>query len=133
MKIRYCEGWLAALLAFQPWAGEVVRWSVEGGPKPVGLTFAGRIRLQLALGGTTDASHDGQPRDWDGGPVRSPAVDASPRTPVEWADALAQAATGAAHPGVKSVETYAQWGGSTKPGGLRIVCADGAEIFGSLI
>ncbi|WP_341719837.1 hypothetical protein QQG74_09125 [Micromonospora sp. FIMYZ51] len=133
MKVRYAEGWLAAVLASQPWAGDVSRWSTDGGPKPVGLTLAGRVRLQLVLGGTTDATHADQPHEWDGSPVAAPAVDASPSTPAGWADVLAQAATAAAHPGIKSVETYAQWGGSTKPGGVRIVCTDGAEIFGSLI
>ncbi|MEU5554305.1 hypothetical protein ABZ738_31490 [Micromonospora sp. NPDC047793] len=73
MKVRYAEGWIAAILAPQPWAGQVARWSPGGGPKPVGLSI-GQVRFQLVQGGTIVGDPAQIPRDWDDSPVSAPVV-----------------------------------------------------------
>ncbi|MFC8849516.1 MULTISPECIES: hypothetical protein [unclassified Micromonospora] len=47
MRVHDFEGWLAESLAAQPWAGTVARWSADGGPKPVGVTLAGKVNMQF--------------------------------------------------------------------------------------
>ncbi|MEV0214389.1 hypothetical protein [Micromonospora sp. NPDC050695] len=127
MIVREFEGWLAGVLATQPWAGQVTRWSTGSGPKPVGLTLAGRMHLQL-VGGDQKAA----PLDLnDAGAL--PQVAASPTDPVSWAEAITRTVTEAGLPRVKSAETYAEWGGSTKPGGMRVVFVDGSELFASIL
>ncbi len=127
MIVREFEGWLAGVLGAQSWAGQVSRWSTGGGPKPVGLTLAGRVRLQLVGGDQKAAPLDPN----DAGVV--PSVDASPTDPASWAEAVTRTVVGAGMPRVKSAETYAQWGGSSKPGGMRVVFVDGSELFASII
>ncbi|MFD6565489.1 hypothetical protein [Micromonospora profundi] len=127
MDVRVFEGWLAGVLAAQPWAGQVSRWSTGSGPKPVGLTLAGRVHLQLVGGDQKAAPLD--PADVG----VAPAVDASPTDPASWAEAIVRTVVEAGMARVKSAETYAQWGGSTKPGGARVVFADGSELFASIL
>jgi len=127
MDVRVFEGWLAGVLAAQPWAGQVARWSEAGGPKPVGLTLAGRVHVQLVGGDQKAAPLDPA----DVGVV--PSVDASPADPAGWADAITRTVVEAGMPRVKSAETYAQWGGSSKPGGMRVVFVDGSELFASIL
>ncbi len=127
MDVREFEGWLAGVLAGQPWAGQVTRWSTGSGPKPVGLTLAGRVHVQL-VGGDQKAA----PLDPNDAGV-APQVDASPSDPTGWAEAITRTVLDAGLPRVKSAETYAQWGGSTKPGGMRVVFVDGSELFASIL
>ncbi|WP_433460612.1 hypothetical protein [Micromonospora sp. CA-248212] len=125
--MREFEGWLAGVLGAQPWAGQVARWSTGGGPKPVGLTLAGRVHLQLVGGDQKAAPLDPA----DVGVV--PSVDASPTDPVGWAEAIVRTVAEVGMPRIKSAETYAQWGGSSKPGGMRVVFVDGSELFASIL
>jgi hypothetical protein len=127
MHVRDFEGWLAGVLAAQSWAGQVARWSTDGGPKPVGLTLAGRVHLQL-VGGDQKAA----PLDPTDAGV-APSVQASPADPVGWAEAITRTVAEAGMPRIKSAETYAQWGGSSKPGGMRVVFVDGSELFASIV
>ncbi|MFG1648506.1 hypothetical protein ACGFIE_01155 [Micromonospora sp. NPDC049275] len=127
MIVRDFEGWLANVLAAQPWAGQVDRWSTGSGPKPVGLTVAGRLHLQL-VGGDQKAA----PLDPDNAGV-IPAVQASPSDPAGWAEAITRTVAEAGLPRLKSAQTYAEWGGSTKPGGMRVVFVDGSELFASIL
>lgn len=127
MNVREFEGWLAEVLAAQPWAGQVSRWSTGEGPKPVGLTLAGRVHVQLVGGDQKAAPLDPN----DAGVV--PQVDVSPTDPAGWAEAVVRTVVEAGMPRVKSAETYAQWGGSTKPGGMRVVFVDGSELFASVL
>ncbi|MEV1013876.1 hypothetical protein AB0I89_24285 [Micromonospora sp. NPDC049801] len=127
MIVREFEGWLAGVLGAQPWAGQVARWSTGGGPKPVGLTLAGRVHLQLVGGDQKAAPLDPA----DAGAI--PSVDASPTDPAGWAEAITRTVAEAGMPRVKSAETCAAWGGSSKPGGMRVVFVDGSELFASVL
>ncbi|MFJ1539205.1 hypothetical protein ACIODS_11750 [Micromonospora chalcea] len=127
MIVREFEAWLADVLAAQPWVRQVSRWSVDGGPKPVGVTLNGSISMQL-VGGDQKAPPL-NPSD-AGIPVAVAAPDASP---AGWADSIAAAIEAAGLARASEVETYARWGGSTKPGGVRVVFGDGSEVFGSLL
>ncbi|MEV5211252.1 hypothetical protein AB0K35_27650 [Micromonospora sp. NPDC053740] len=127
MNVRGFEGWLAGVLGAQPWAEQVTRWSTGEGPKPVGLTLAGRVHLQLVGGDQKAAPLDPN----DAGVV--PAVEASPTDPAGCAEAITRTVAEAGMPRVKSAETYAAWGGSTKPGGMRVVFVDGSELFASIV
>lgn len=128
MRVHDFEGWLAESLAVQPWAGGVVRWSTDGGPKPVGVTLGGKVRMQFVKAESGQA--------WTGAwdqPVPAPPVDASPTDPPSWAAAIADVIRAGQHPGVKSVLTYAEWGGSTKPGGVRVELVDSSQLYGSIL
>ncbi len=127
MIVREFEGWLAGVLGAQSWAGQVSRWSTGSGPKPVGLTLAGRVHVQLVGGDQKAAPLDPA----DVGVV--PSVDASPTDPAGWAEAIVRTVVQAGLPRVKSAETYAAWGGSSKPGGMRVVFVDGSELFASIL
>lgn len=127
MNVRDFEGWLADSLTAQPWAGTVTRWSTDGGPKPVGVTVgAARMQLVKAESGVTYTGEWVQPPP--AGPVEANPVDA-----VSWAQAVARVVLAGAHPGVKGVQTYAEWGGSSKPGGVRVELVDGSQVFGSIL
>ncbi|MER7331791.1 MULTISPECIES: hypothetical protein [unclassified Micromonospora] len=128
MRVHDFEGWLAASLAAQPWVGDVARWSTDGGPKPVGVTLNGKIQMQMVKA-ESGAVYTGE---WEQ-PAPAPAVEGSPTDPVSWAAAVADVIRAAQHPGVKDVQTYAEWGGSTKPAGVRVVLVDGSQIYGSII
>ncbi|MFY1656929.1 hypothetical protein [Micromonospora sp. WMMD1274] len=127
MIVREFEGWLADLLAAQPWVRQVSRWSTGGGPKPVGVTLNGRIDIQL-VGGDQKAP----PLDPDNAGTASP-VEATPGQPPAWADAIVAAISAAGLPRVAVAETYAQWGGSSKPAGMRVQFTDGSEVFGTVL
>ncbi|MEV5819382.1 hypothetical protein AB0L22_09415 [Micromonospora haikouensis] len=122
------EGWLALSLAVQPWAGTVARWSTDGGPKPVGVTIGGKVNMQFVKAESGQA-HAGE---WEQ-PDPAPAVQASPTDPPSWAQAVADVIRAGNHPGVKGVLTYAEWGGSTKPGGVRVELVDGSQLYGSIL
>lgn len=128
MRVHDFEGWLAASLAAQPWAGEVTRWSTDGGPKPVGVTLNGRVQLQLVKAESGEAYTGG----WEQ-PPPAPAVQATPSDPPSWAAAVADVIRAGQHPGVKQVQTYAEWGGSSKPGGVRVELVDGSQFYGSIL
>ncbi|WP_371409374.1 hypothetical protein OG423_05880 [Micromonospora zamorensis] len=89
--------------------------------------MAGRLHLQL-VGGDQKAA----PLDPDNAGV-VPAVQASPSDPAGWAEAITRTVAEAGLPRVKSAATYAEWGGSTKPGGMRVVFVDGSELFASIL
>ncbi|MEV1315461.1 hypothetical protein AB0J14_05170 [Micromonospora arborensis] len=125
MDVRVFEGWLAGVLAAQSWADQVERWSTGSGPKPVGLTLAGRVHVQLVGGDQKAAPLDPS----DAGVI--PQVEATPSDPASWAEAIVRTVVEAGMARLKSAETYAQWGGSTKPGGMRVMFVDGAELFAS--
>lgn len=128
MRVHDFEGWLAESLAAQPWAGRVSRWSTGGGPKPVGVTLASKVHVQWVK------AESGQP--WTGTweqPAPAPSVQASPTDPMSWAAAVADVIRAGQHPGVREVQTYAQWGGSSKPGGVRVVLVDGSQLYGSVL
>lgn len=125
MNVRDFEGWLAALLDQQPWVTQTVRWSPGGGPKPVGLTLNGTLRMQL-VGGDQKAP----PLDHNG---TAPLVEANPSSPVDWAAAVTRAVTAANLRRITTAETYAQWGHSSKPAGMRVGFTDGSEIFASVL
>lgn len=127
MNVRDFEGWLAGVLGAQSWAGQVARWSTASGPKPVGVTLAGRVHVQLVGGDQKAAPLDPA----DTGVV--PQVEASPSDPAGWAEAITRTVVDAGLPRVKSAETYAAWGGSTKAGGMRVVFVDGSELFASIL
>ncbi|MEU7978339.1 hypothetical protein AB0B63_07375 [Micromonospora sp. NPDC049081] len=128
MRVHDFEGWLAESLAAQPWAGSVSRWSADGGPKPVGVTLNDKVRMQFVKAESGQA--------WTGTweqPPPAPPVDASPADPVSWAAAVADVIRAGQHPGVKAVLTYAEWGGSTKPGGVRVELGDNSQLYGSIL
>jgi hypothetical protein len=133
MNVRYAEGWLAALLSAQPWVSQVSRWTLDGGPKPVGLTLNGSVRIQLVRGAPTATAGASSLDDWDGSAVDVPQVAVSPASPQQWADAIVKAAAGVGHPLLTSAETFADWGMSRKPAGVRLVFTDGAAVYGSLL
>lgn len=127
MDVREFEGWLAGLLAAQPWAGDVTRWSVSAGPKPVGITLAGKVNMQMVGG-------DQKAPPLDPAAAGTPAVvDAPANSPSGWADAIVAAVTAAALPRITTAQTYAQWGGTSKPAGVRVQFGDGSEVFGTLL
>ncbi|MFG2046033.1 hypothetical protein ACGFIW_01215 [Micromonospora sp. NPDC048935] len=127
MNVRDFEGWLAASLSAQPWAGTVTRWSTDGGPKPVGVTVgAASMQLVKAESGVTYVG------GWLHPPPAGP-VQAAPTDAVSWAQAIAQVVQVGQHPGVRTVQTYAEWGGSSKPGGVRVELVDGSQFYGSIL
>lgn len=128
MRVHDFEGWLAVSLSTQPWAGEVARWSTGGGPKPVGVTLNGKVQLQLVK------AESGQvyTGEWEQ-PAPAPPVQAAPADPVSWAAAVAQVVTAGQHPGVRQVQTYAEWGGTSKPAGVRVELVDGSQMYGSVL
>ncbi|WP_405105712.1 hypothetical protein OG559_19450 [Micromonospora sp. NBC_01405] len=83
MRVHEFDGWLADSLAVQPWAGGVTRWSTDSGPKPVGVTLAGRVQMQL-LKAESGQMYTGE---WEQ-PPPAPAVEATPVDPVSWAAAV---------------------------------------------
>lgn len=128
MRVHDFEGWLADSLTAQTWAGDVTRWSTGGGPKPVGVTCNGRVHVQFVKAESGQA--------WAGGweqPAPAPAVSAAPSDAVSWAAALAQVIDAGQHPGVKQVQTYAEWGGSSKPAGVRVELVDGSQMYGTVL
>ena len=127
MIVREFEAWLAQVLDAQPWVRQVDRWSTGSGPKPVGVTLNGNISMQL-VGGDQKA----KPFDPSEAGNAVP-VDAPEGSPAGWAAAIAAATERAGLARIADVQTYAQWGGSTKPGGIRVVFVDGSEVFGSLL
>lgn len=127
MNVRDFEGWLAESLTAQPWAGSVARWSVDGGPKPVGVTVGpAHMQFVKAESGVTYVGEWVQP-------APAPPINAAPTDAVSWAEAVAQVVQAGQHPGVRSVVTYAEWGGSTKPGGVRVELVDGSHLYGSIL
>lgn len=128
MRVHDFEGWLAESLAVQPWAGSVARWSTDGGPKPVGVTLAGKVNMQFVKA----ESGNPNPGGWEQ-PDPAPAVTAAPTDLPSWAAAVADVIRAGHHPGVKQVQTYAEWGGSSKPGGVRVELLDGSQFYGSIL
>lgn len=77
---------------------------------------------------------DEQPEEWtEANALPVEPVQASTGSPKEWAAALASALRAAAHPEVRTVETYDEWGKSPKPAGIRVAFTDGSEIFGTVL
>lgn len=132
MKVRYCEGWLAHLVAGQPWATKVETFTAAGGSTPFGLRISvgsGKpVMMRLAGGCSPSECSDTYDQ---AGPVTTDQMP-TPANPVDLAAAVVTLIERAGHEQVKSAETYAQWGKTGKPAGIRIVLADG-EIFGTVL
>lgn len=132
MKVRYAEGWLAHLVAGQPWATKVETFSATTGPTPFGLkvSVGSGKPVMMRLAGGCSPSECADTYD-QAGPVTTDQVQA-PADPVGLAAAVVTLIERAGHEQVKTAETYAAWGKTSKPAGIRLVLADG-EIFGTVL
>lgn len=137
MRLTYFEVFAAALLAQHPNVRRAQELAEAGiTDKPYGL------RVDIAGGGSVllqfvrTSPSDGEPLD------RPDVFDPSSMSPLVLADAftgplrvaalerdLVALIGQAGHPEVAEVETFATWGRSSKPAGVRVVFVDGAVVF----
>ena len=136
MKVRYFEGFARHVLTAQPWVKTVRTFAEAGVGKPVGLVIepvaVPAVAVQFVR--ASPSVETDQPDEWAGADsTPAPPVQAAPRSPQEWAAALVAAIQAAAHPEVKAVETFEDWGRTTTPAGIRVEFTSGAEVFGTML
>jgi hypothetical protein len=132
-QVQYMEGWLAAQLDAQPWTARVARFSETQGPKPVGIHIEGSSGQKVAVGMVLGASTTGGAclsDDEDAWTASaSTPVDASPDSPLAWADAIAQAVQAAGHEHVAEVTGFPGNGQPDKQPGVKILCTDRSAAY----
>ena len=138
MKVRYFEGFARHVLAAQPWVKSVRTFAQAGVDKPVGLVIepaAGpTVAVQVVRASPSTPISGEQSDEWTGvDATAAPPVQAAPRSPQEWAAAIVAAVQAAAHPEVRVVETFEDWGRTTTPAGIRVEFTTGAEVFGTIL
>ncbi|MEU8158142.1 hypothetical protein AB0B94_31190 [Micromonospora sp. NPDC048986] len=137
MRLTYFEGFAAALLAQHPNIRRVQTLAEAGiTDKPHGLrvdiTGGGSVLLQFVRTSPSDGERLDRPDTFDPTslpPLTLPAPFTGPLRVADLERDLVALIRQAGHPEVAEVETFADWGRSSKPAGVRVRFNDGAVVF----
>lgn len=132
MKVRYFEG-LAQHLLTQ--SGHPTVKAVEATQDPglrVVFTGGGGVTLRFVRGSADRGEQADAPEVFDAAALAGSVgpVDGPPSlNPAAVEQLLKTLLLQCGHDGIKGVQTFTEWGKTTKPHGLRVECADGSEIY----